>query len=126
MTSPISAISGFSGISGVSGLSGVSDADSTNGLDSLTDTSGASGTSGASAVQGPNDDFAGLLSKGLENVQATQKKADDLAVQVADGTLQDPAQYTMAANEASLGLQLTLAVRNKALDAFQEIMRMQA
>ena len=67
-----------------------------------------------------------MLSKGLENVQATQKKADDLAVQVADGTLQDPAQYTMAANEASLGLQLTLAVRNKALDAFQEIMRMQA
>jgi flagellar hook-basal body complex protein FliE len=120
MTSPISPISGFSGISSVSGLSGVSDADSTNGLDALTD------QSGTSAVQGPNEDFAGLLSKGLENVQASQKKADDLAVQVADGTLQDPAQYTMAANEASLGLQLTLAVRNKALDAFQEIMRMQA
>jgi flagellar hook-basal body complex protein FliE len=126
MTSPISAISGLSGVSGlsgissVSGLSGVSDADSTNGLDSLTD------TSGTSAAQGPNEDFAGMLSKGLENVQASQKKSDDLAVQVADGTLQDPAQYTMAANEASLGLQLTLAVRNKALDAFQEIMRMQA
>jgi flagellar hook-basal body complex protein FliE len=123
MTSPISPISGLSGLSGissVSGLSGVSDADSTNGLDSLTD------TSGTTPAQGPNEDFAGMLSKGLENVQATQKKSDDLAVQVADGTLKDPAQYTMAANEASLGLQLTLAVRNKALDAFQEIMRMQA
>jgi flagellar hook-basal body complex protein FliE len=120
MTSPISAIGGFSGISSVSALSGVSDTDSANGLDAL------SNSSGAAAVQGPNEDFAGMLSKGLENVQASQKKADDLAVQVADGTLQDPAQYTMAANEASLGLQLTLAVRNKALDAFQEIMRMQA
>jgi flagellar hook-basal body complex protein FliE len=120
MTSPISPISGFSGLSSISGVSGVSEADSTNGLDSLTD------TSGTGAVQGPNDDFAGMLSKGLESVQASQKKSDDLAVQVADGTLQDPAQYTMAANEASLGLQLTLAVRNKALDAFQEIMRMQA
>jgi flagellar hook-basal body complex protein FliE len=120
MTSPISPISGFSGISSISGLSGVSDADSTNGLDALTD------TSGTNAVQGPNEDFAGMLSKGLESVQSSQKKADDLAVQVADGTLKDPAQYTMAANEASLGLQLTLAVRNKALDAFQEIMRMQA
>jgi flagellar hook-basal body complex protein FliE len=111
MTSAISAINGLSGITGVSGVSGV------DGVDA---------TAGAAPVQGPNENFAGLLSQGLESVQATQKKADDLAVQVADGTLKDPAQYTMAANEASLGLQLTLAVRNKALDAFQEIMRMQA
>jgi flagellar hook-basal body complex protein FliE len=120
MTSPISAISGLSNVSGISGLSGVSNTDPTNGIDALTD------GSNSNAVRAPNDDFAGMLSKGLESVQATQKKADDLAVQVADGTLQDPAQYTMAANEAALGLQLTLAVRNKALDAFQEIMRMQA
>jgi flagellar hook-basal body complex protein FliE len=111
MTSPISAISGFSGISGVDGISG-------------TDALG--GTAGTPAVQGPNEDFAGMLSQGLQSVQASQGKADDLALKVADGTLSDPAQYTMAANEASLGLQLTLAVRNKAVEAFQEIMRMQA
>ncbi len=111
MASPISAISGFSGISGVDGICG-------------TDALG--GTTGTPAVQGPNEDFAGMLSKGLQSVQASQGKADDLALKVADGTLSDPAQYTMAANEASLGLQLTLAVRNKAVEAFQEIMRMQA
>jgi flagellar hook-basal body complex protein FliE len=114
MTSPISAISGFSGISGVDGISG------TSGVDAL------GGTTGPAAVPGPNQDFAGMLSQGLQSVQASQNKADDLALKVADGTLSDPAQYTMAANEASLGLQLTLAVRNKALEAFQEIMRMQA
>ena len=114
MTSPISAINGLTGITALSGVGGIDDTDAVP------------GTTGAGAVQGPNENFAGLLSKGLESVQASQKKADDLAVQVADGTLKDPAQYTMAANEASLGLQLTLAVRNKALDAFQEIMRMQA
>ena len=118
MTSPISAVGGLSSIAGLSGITGT---DSTSGVDALSGDS-----SGTSTTQGPNSDFAGMLSKGLENVQASQKKADDLAVQAADGTLQDPAQYTMAANEASLGLQLTLAVRNKALDAFQEIMRMQA
>jgi flagellar hook-basal body complex protein FliE len=59
-------------------------------------------------------------------VQAAQTKSADLAVRVADGTLADPAQYTMAATEASLGLQLTMAIRNKAVEAFQEIMRMQA
>jgi len=111
MTSPISAISGFSGISGVDGISG---------------TDALAGATGTPAVQGPNEDFAGMLSQGLQSVQASQGKADDLALKVADGTLSDPAQYTMAANEASLGLQLTLAVRNKAVEAFQEIMRMQA
>jgi flagellar hook-basal body complex protein FliE len=32
----------------------------------------------------------------------------------------------IASSEASLAMQLTTAVRNKALDAFNEIMRMQA
>jgi flagellar hook-basal body complex protein FliE len=108
MTSPISAISGLSGISGVSAVSGLGE------------------TTGTSGVSGPNTDFAALVSKGLEGVQASQSKASDLAVQVANGTLADPAQYTMAATEAALGLQLTMAVRNKAMEAFQEIMRMQA
>ena len=71
-------------------------------------------------------DFAGMLSAGLESVQNAQTKSADLATQVANGTLADPAQYTMASTEASLGLQLTMAVRNKAVEAFQEIMRMQA
>jgi flagellar hook-basal body complex protein FliE len=114
MTSPISAISGLSSVGGVDALQGV------NGLSGLDSLSGATGADGA------NEDFTRMLSKGLESVQASQSKADTLATQVADGSLQDPAQYTMAATEASLGLQLTLAVRNKALDAFQEIMRMQA
>jgi flagellar hook-basal body complex protein FliE len=106
MTSPISAIG-----AGLSGLSGIAPITSTGGAD---------------AVSGPNSDFAGMLADGLQNVQGLQNKADDLAVQVADGTLKDPAQYTMASTEATLALQLTMAVRNKAVEAFQEIMRMQA
>ena len=102
MTSPISAISGVTGVNPVPA------------------------TTGTAAATGPDTDFAGLLSKGLENVQASQTNADNLAVQVANGTLTDPAQYTMAATEAALGLQLTMAIRNKAVEAFQEIMRMQA
>src|ERR1044071_5200321 len=105
MTSPISALGAVSGVSGVSPVTS---------------------TAGAEQVSGPNTDFAGMLSKGLESVQASQSKASDLAVQVANGTLQDPAQYTMASTEAALGLQLTMAIRNKAVEAFQEIMRMQA
>ena len=102
MTSPISPISGITGVNPVASSAGVA------------------------ATSGPDTDFAGMLSKGLESVQASQTNADNLAVQVANGTLTDPAQYTMAATEASLGLQLTMAIRNKAVEAFQEIMRMQA
>jgi len=111
MTSPISALGAVSGLSGIGAVSGVD---------------GVAGAGATKAVTGPNTDFAGMLSKGLESVQASQSKASDLAVQVANGTLQDPAQYTMASTEAALGLQLTMAIRNKAVEAFQEIMRMQA
>jgi flagellar hook-basal body complex protein FliE len=111
LTSPISPIGGFSGIEGIGGTSWLPDA---------------AKTTGTADATGPNTDFAGMLSQGIENLQAAQAKASDLAVQVADGTLKDPAQYTMAATEAGLGLQLTMAIRNKAVEAFQEIMRMQA
>jgi flagellar hook-basal body complex protein FliE len=105
MTSPISPISAVSGITPISGISP---------------------TAGSDAVSGPNTDFAGMLADGLQNVQSMQSNASDLAVKAADGTLADPAQYTMASTEAALAMQLTMAVRNKAVEAFQEIMRMQA
>jgi flagellar hook-basal body complex protein FliE len=71
-------------------------------------------------------DFASMLSNGLQKVEATQDRADNLAVQAATGTLADVHEYTIAANEAQLTTQLTVAVRNKALEAFNEIMRLQA
>jgi flagellar hook-basal body complex protein FliE len=74
----------------------------------------------------PGTDFASALGRGLEQLQEVQTKADDLAVQAAAGTLADPAEYMIASTQASLATQLTVAVRNKALEAFNEIMRMQA
>ena len=114
MSSPISPIGGFAPVSGLDGVKGLSAIE------------GTPGSTRAAEAQGPNESFTSMLARGLESVQASQAKADDLAVKAADGTLADPAQYTMASNEAQLGLQLTLAVRNKAVEAFQEIMRMQA
>src|SRR3712207_3029533 len=88
---------------------------------------GVSATGGASGAGGAGGaDFASTLGRGLDNLQATQTKADDLAVQAATGSLADVHEYMIAATQAQLTTQLTVAVRNKALESFNEIMRMQA
>ena len=66
-----------------------------------------------------------MLASGLDKLQAAQATADNLAAQAATGDLNDVHDYMIAANEASLATELTVAVRNKAVEAFNEIMRMQ-
>jgi flagellar hook-basal body complex protein FliE len=68
----------------------------------------------------------GLVGKGLDYLQRTQQKSDDYAVRAATGRLTDVHDYMIAATEASLVTELTVAIRNRAVDAFNEIMRMQA
>jgi flagellar hook-basal body complex protein FliE len=58
-------------------------------------------------------------------VQDTQNTANNLAVQAATGNLTDVHNYTIAATEASLQTELTVAVRDRAVDAFNQIMAMQ-
>jgi flagellar hook-basal body complex protein FliE len=71
-------------------------------------------------------DFASQLSASLQHLQDMQTNTDNLAVQAATGQLADVHDYIIAATEANLTTQLAVQVRNKALDAFNEIMRMQA
>jgi len=85
---------------------------------------GATGTSAGAAGATNGAEFASALAHGLESLQATQSKADGLAVQAATGDLTDVHDYMIAATEASLATDLTVAVRNKAVEAFTEIMRM--
>jgi len=83
---------------------------------------GADATAGASS----GADFANLLAKGLNAVQSAQDKADTLAVQAATGDLTDIHDYTIAATQASLVTELATAIRTKGIDAFNQIMGMQA
>ena len=68
--------------------------------------------------------FGDLVLDGLDRLEAVQDRSDQLAVQAATGDLRDIHDYTLAATEASVTTQLTVAVRNRALEAFNEIMRM--
>jgi flagellar hook-basal body complex protein FliE len=93
------------------------------GIQTLQPAAGAAGAAGAAAVAKP--DFGSMGASGLEKLQSAQATSDNLAVKATTGDLTDIHDYMIAANEASVATQLTVAVRNKAVEAFTEIMRMQ-
>ena len=54
-----------------------------------------------------------------------QLEADAAAERVSTGQVEDLHTAVIAMQRASLALDLTVQVRNKAIEAYQEIMRMQ-
>lgn len=98
-------------------LSGLSQAGGVGGLASVTGPGAAGAANPTSGV-----DFAAAI----DNLQALQSTSDALAVKAVTGDLDDIHDYTIASSQASVALELTAAIRNKAVDAFTEIMRMQA
>ena len=85
---------------------------------------GVQGNQQPTGPTGPSADFGNLVLDGIERLEGVQDRADNLAVQAATGTLDNIHDYTLAATEASVTTQMTVAVRNKAVEAFTEIMRM--
>ncbi len=70
--------------------------------------------------------FGAALAGALDNAQALSSNSKSLAVQAVTGSLDDIHNATIAATRAQVTLELVAAVRNKGVDAFNEIMRMQA
>jgi len=73
----------------------------------------------------PKGDFGNIVVNALQGLEAVQDRADGLAVKAATGDLTDVHDYTIAATEAALATEFTVAVRNRAVEAFNEVMRMQ-
>ena len=83
-------------------------------------------TTPAPDVQGPGGPaFGDLLVDSIQGLEGMHDATDSLAVQAATGDLDALHSYTIAATETSVATQLTVSVRNKAIEAFNEIMRMQ-
>jgi flagellar hook-basal body complex protein FliE len=68
--------------------------------------------------------FADSLKQALDGVAATQRKAETLAEAYERGEVTDVAQVMLARQEAGLAFEGTLQVRNRLLNAYQDIMRM--
>jgi flagellar hook-basal body complex protein FliE len=88
-------------------------------------TTAATGTAGTSAARTAGGaDFASVLASTVDGLQASQSAADSLAAQAATGDLKDVHDYMIASNEAKLATEMVVTIKNKAVDAFNEIMRM--
>jgi flagellar hook-basal body complex protein FliE len=107
MTFPISGIPGISAAVGVGGVAGI-------------DTTAAVSQAGNAGADG----FSSILASSFDQLQATQATADGLAAQAATGELKDVHDYMIARNEASLAVEMVVSIKNKAVEAFNEIMRM--
>jgi flagellar hook-basal body complex protein FliE len=80
-------------------------------------------STGTQATQG-SDGFASVLAASFDQLQGTQSAADNLATQAATGDLRDVHDYMIASTEASLATEMVVTIKNKAVEAFNEIMRM--
>ena len=70
-------------------------------------------------------DFAQALEKSLREVDGRLKYASQAQQDVAAGGNTSVHEAMVAGQKANLSMRLALQVRNKAMEAYQEIMRMQ-
>ncbi|MFB5660569.1 flagellar hook-basal body complex protein FliE [Alteribacillus sp. HJP-4] len=69
--------------------------------------------------------FKESLNEAITNVNNAQLHSDDMTNKLVNGEVEDLHEVMVAAEKASVTLQTTVEVRNKAIEAYQEIMRMQ-
>ena len=81
---------------------------------------------GTAEVQKDNGTgFAELLKNSIDDVNALQQQSSEMKSKLVTGEITDLHQVTIAAEKSSLAFQLSLQIRNKVIEAYQEIMRMQ-
>jgi flagellar hook-basal body complex protein FliE len=75
--------------------------------------------------QAPTNSFANVLKQGLDQVNATQQKASQLATQFEQGVAGvELPQVMLEMQKASVSFRAVTEVRNKLVDAYQTIMNM--
>jgi len=82
------------------------------------------GGAGAKAAAVRGSSFTDAIGDGLNQVDQLDRTAADKATKAATGDLTDVHDYVIAATQAQVATELTTTVRNKALEAFNDIMRM--
>ena len=79
----------------------------------------------AAGAQKGEGSFGETLTKAIEKVNDFQTESDSLAAKVAGGDLDNVHQAMISMEKASLALEFAVQVRNKAIEAYQELMKTQ-
>ncbi len=80
---------------------------------------------GETKVDAPVKTFGEVLVDALKQTNELQLESDKLNAALAAGRVEDISQVVVAGQKAELAIQLTLQLRNRAVSAYQEVMRMQ-
>jgi flagellar hook-basal body complex protein FliE len=82
-------------------------------------------TKSAGGVNKGMNSFGEALKAKMEDLNKSQAVGDKAAQDMATGRADDVAQTMLRIEQANVSLQLAMTVRNKAIEAYQEVMRMQ-
>lgn len=75
------------------------------------------------AVQDVISSFKGIFENAINDVKTTDDTLAKEQYLLATGQTEDPHSVTIAASEAQLAVDMLVALRSKALEAYNEIMR---
>jgi flagellar hook-basal body complex protein FliE len=98
---------------------------------SVNPVTGPSTANGAAAARArrlePVDEatFSKAVGDALSSLSQAERAVADAAERAAVGDLESVSDYMIAATEAQLATEITVAVRDRAISAFNDIMRMQ-
>lgn len=67
--------------------------------------------------------FATVFQSAIDNVRETNAEQMDLEYKLATGQLDNPAELTLAAAKASNSALLLMTLRDRAMDVYNELMR---
>lgn len=90
-----------------------------------------SGLTSLPAVTAPNKtatgdtDFANILADAMEKADSTDAASQADTAALLTGNVDDVAGTVINLEKADVALRLTIQVRNKVIDAYNEVMRMQ-
>ena len=75
--------------------------------------------------QKPKSSFSDTLLKSIQKVNDLQEEADKSIEELATGEKRDVAQTMIAIEKANISFQLMTQIRNRIVETYQEVMRMQ-
>ena len=110
---------------GMSGLDGAGTASNASVLREMQEQGMSTAGNGVAGVGETSKGFAGMLQDSLQKVNEQQVQSDSAIKELVAGRSKNIHETMLTIERADTSLKMAMQVRNKILDAYREIMRMQ-